>query len=417
MSKFLHCGRWNKNYKFILLTAIFAFFTNYIFGYIFNDYLDEIKMFNQTNDNDNNHIIINYLFRYLGLILISFILYKYELNSRMIIYNNSQENIENQINISPLFILLIMIIMVLQEISEDIFYKSSLRALDFWMFELPLLSYFNLKYFKFKIYRHHKLVIYTNLIICGILKILYLISSINDNNKERKNNSVFKYYSESWGVIPFGIFIYIIIMTSRDFSLSEIKILMQYKYFSIFNILIIYGFIGIILTAIIGIISTFIECNKYYSASVLKICKIKDNTNKIYLENFKIWWNDEINISKIIILLIGVILNYFYRLFYILIIKNLTAIHIIFSFLFYTYFLGMIGNIKNYLDNKNDNISSLLSDALVLTIHTVVFIGLLIYLEMIELDFCDLNYNLKKSIMDRSIQDYELEIDVEEDEA
>ena len=417
MSKFLHCGRWNKNYKFILLTAIFAFFTNYIFGYIFNDYLDEIKMFNQTNDNDNNHIIINYLFRYLGLILISFILYKYELNSRMIIYNNSQENIENQINISPLFILLIMIIMVLQEISEDIFYKSNLRALDFWMFELPLLSYFNLKYFKFKIYRHHKLVIYTNLIICGILKILYLISSINDNNQERKNKSVFKYYSESWEVIPFGIFIYIIIMTSRDFALSEIKILMQYKYFSIFNILIIYGFIGIILTAIIGIISTFIECNKYYSASVLKICKIKDNTNKIYLENFKIWWNDEINISKIIILLIGVILNYCYRLFYILIIKNLTAIHIIFSFLFYTYFLGMIGNIKNYLDNKNDNISSLLSDALVLTIHTVVFIGLLIYLEMIELDFCDLNYNLKKSIMDRSIQDYELEIDVEEDEA
>ena len=42
MSKFLHCGRWNKNYKFILLTAIFAFFTNYIFGYIFNDYLEEI---------------------------------------------------------------------------------------------------------------------------------------------------------------------------------------------------------------------------------------------------------------------------------------------------------------------------------------------------------------------------------------
>ena len=206
-------------------------------------------------------------------------------------------------------------------------------------------------------------------------------------------------------------------MTSRDFALSEIKILMQYKYFSPFNILIIYGFIGIILTSIIGIISTFIECNEYFSASVLKFCKIKDNTNKTYLENFKIWWNDEIQISKIIILLIGVIINFFYRLFYILIIKNLTAMHIIFSFLFYTYFLGMIGNIKNYFDNKNDNISDILSDALVLTIHTVVFIGLLIYLEMIELDFCDLNYNLKKTIMDRCIQEYELEIDNEEDEA
>ena len=61
MSKYIHCGKWNKNYKYILLTAIFAFFTNYIFGYTFNDYLEEIKMFNFFTNN-NNHIIINYFF-------------------------------------------------------------------------------------------------------------------------------------------------------------------------------------------------------------------------------------------------------------------------------------------------------------------------------------------------------------------
>ena len=48
--------------------------------------------------------------------------------------------------------------------------------------------------------------------------------------------------------------------------------------------------------------------------------------------------------------------------------------------------------------------------------HIIIFFGLLIYLEMIELDFCNLNYNTKKSIIDRSIQDYELESDNEEDE-
>ena len=44
------------------------------------------------------------------------------------------------------------------------------------------------------------------------------------------------------------------------------------------------------------------------------------------------------------------------------------------------------------------------------------FFGLLIYLEIIELNFCNLNYNLKKAIIDRSIKDYELGIDNEEDD-
>ena len=67
MSKYIHCGKWNKNYKYIILTAIFAFFTNYIFGYTFDDYLAEIKIVNQINyDGNNNHLIINYIFRYLG---------------------------------------------------------------------------------------------------------------------------------------------------------------------------------------------------------------------------------------------------------------------------------------------------------------------------------------------------------------
>ena len=432
MSKYIRCGKWNKNYKYIILTAIFAFFTNYIFGYTFNDYLYEIKFFKgiitENDDDNNNHIIINYIFRYLGLILFSFILYKIDLLSKnnilksnsednilfksssiKLIYNNSQGNTKNKIIISPLFILLIMIIMVLQEISEDIFYKSNLRALAFWMFELPLLSYFNLKYFKFKIYLHHKLIIYFNLIICGILKILYLIFVINDNNKNdenRKGDLVPEKYHENWGVIPLGIITYLIIMISRAFALSEIKVLMQYKYLSPIKLLIIYSMLGIITTTIIGIISSFIECNKSFSYSVLKICKIKDKTNESYFfENFKIW-KDEINIGKIIILLIGIIINFFYRLFYIFIIKNLTAIHIIFSNLFYSTLLTSIGNIFNNGQNF----------IFFFIIYLIIFVGLLIYLEMIELDFCNLNYNLKKTIIERSIQDYELEIDNEEDE-
>jgi len=309
MSKYIHFGKWNKNYKYIILSTIFAFFTNIIFGYTFNDFLDEIKLFTQyknegngtgnhnntDNNNGNNHIIINYIFRYLGLILFSFILYKCELynkstifrrnskdnipelTSLRLIYNNSEENTKNKIIVSPSFILLIMIIMVLQEISEEIFYKSSLRTLDFWMLELPLLSYFNLKYFKFRIYSHHKLVIYFNLIICSILRIIYLILFIHDGN--RKDN-LFNYINKSWGVIPLGIITYLIIMIS-SFALSEIKILMQYKYISPIKLLIVYGIVGAIITTIIGLISTFIKCNKINSYLDMRICEIEDD-NKAF---------------------------------------------------------------------------------------------------------------------------------------
>ena len=151
------------------------------------------------------------------------------------------------------------------------------------------------------------------------MKIIYLIFAFIDNDEERKKGSVFQYYNEYWGAIPLGIITYLIIMISRAFALSEIKVLMQYKYLSPIKLLIIYGMIGTIITVLIGIISSFIECNLFFA---LKICKIKDNTNITYLENFKIW-KDEINIVKIILLLIGIIINFFYRLFYILIIKNL----------------------------------------------------------------------------------------------
>ena len=424
MPKYLHFGIWNRNNKFVFLSAFFAFLTNYIYGFTYSDYLNEIKITTNIFNIDpiyNNHIIINYIFRYLGLILFALVLYKYELYikysifksysgddifksySIKLIYNNSEQNTKNKIFISPMFILLIMIIMVLQEISEDLFYRSNLRALDFWMLELPLLSYLNLRYFKFGIYLHHKLVIYLNLIICGIIKIIYLIISIKDDKSE-----VFKCYNEYWGVIPLGILTYLIIIISRAFALNEIKVLMQYKYISPIKLLIVYGIIGAIITTIIGLISSFFECNKINSSLDLLICKIKEKEkDKFYLDNFKIWFDDIKKISELLSLLFGMFINFFYKLFYILIIRNLTAIHIIFSNLIYTSFLIWIGFTSNNKDdnNKDDNNYILIGKII---IQIVIIFGLLIYLEIIELDFCNLNYDSKKNISRRSAEDYEL---------
>ena len=433
MPKYLHCGEWNKNNKYILLTALFAILTYCNYGYNFSDFLEGINL-------DNNRIIINYIFRYLSLILFSFALYKYELHKNKIytrntednmlrsssirlIYNNSEENTKNKIIISPMFILLIMIIMVVQEISEDIFYKSKLRPFDFWMLELPLLSYLNLKYFKFKIYLHHKLVIYLNSIIFSIDKITKLIIFTKDGNED----SVFNYYKKNWGVIPLGIFSYLIIITSRAFALSEIKVLMQYKYFSPIKLLILYGIIGVIITTIIGIFSSLFECSTSLN---LNICQVRDS-DKAYLENFKMWKSDfKINFGNICLFLIGIITYFLNRLFYIFIIRNLTIIHVIFSNIVYSYSLLLIGFIyflikkinnenEKKIENEKDNAiyeGNIYIDIIIsLIVYIIVNFEFLVYLEIIELDFCNLNYNLKRNITIRSIADYELKSENGED--
>ena len=84
--------------------------------------------------------------------------------------------------------------------------------------------------------------------------------------------------------------------------------------------------------------------------------------------------------------------------------------HIIVSNLFYTTLLTLLGN--TFIDYNR----ILIIDFFIFILHLIIIFELLIYLEMIELNCCNLNYNLRKAIIDRGIQDYELEIGDEDDE-
>ena len=111
--------------------------------------------------------------------------------------------------------------------------------------------------------------------------------------------------------------------------------------------------------------------------------------------------------------------------YYILIIKNLTPIHSIFSNLTYSFLLQLMGyfyenlnkllyqNQYNNDEDKKDtkeypDYSFLNLIFLGFITQIIVFFGLLVYLEIIELNFCKLNENLRRYIIRRSIEDYEL---------
>ena len=435
---FISWGKCNKNYKYMFLTSLFAFFTNYIFGYIYNDYKSVFKFIDTENQIKlSNHIIYHYIFRFLTIFIISFFLFRYEIKARnqiikkepkdnselalVLIYQDSKSDLLSKLNISTSNVFMVLTILALSSLLDDIFYKSNFRELDFWMLELPILSYLNYKIFNFKIYKHHYLAIFINLIFFPIFKIVSLIilitssDAINQNDTDNYEEEVYYYQKKHKGLIPIGIIFYFIFMIPRAYCFTQIKVFMDLKYVSPYKLLMIYGVIGTIITTFIGIISSFFKCHKIGSMD-MDICKVSnDDENTTYFENLKIYWEIQNSAKDVIIeifsLILGLIVNYLYNLYYILIIKYLTPVHIIFSNLIYSFFLSIIGNfyvsvIRNKETKENDGLEREVFYYIELVIDAFLIFGLLVYLEIIELNFCELNFYLRENIIKRSSEEY-----------
>ena len=77
MAFYISFGKNNKKYKYILRGAIFAFLTNCIFGYIYNDNLDLFVINFSVNGKElSKHVVYHYIFRFLGILIISAIKFK-----------------------------------------------------------------------------------------------------------------------------------------------------------------------------------------------------------------------------------------------------------------------------------------------------------------------------------------------------
>ena len=430
-------GKFNKKYKLILIGALFAFLTNCLFGYIYNDSMDLFIIIDTDIEKKmSNHIIYHNIFRFLGILVISYIRFKWDQrgSSRVtknsiksdsfiinessstinLIYEDSMNEKINNLDDEIYIIFISVTLLVIGQISEDIYYKTHLKSLDFWMLELPIVTYISYKRFNMKVFRHHIFAVCINLIICTTYKIISLIVYIGNTTNEK--NVYYKYNNNSI-FIPIGIVFYLLYMIPRAYSLCQIKYLMDLKYISPYIILIIYGLIGTIICTIIGILSTFIKCNK--TCIEMKICNISNDKNQTYFENIYLYWKAQKEIKNIILEMInltaGIITNYYYYLYYILVIKNFSPMHIIFFNLTYTFgfriiafIINIINNIKKHEEEKvNDKIKII--QYLDFVDFFLVFFGLFVYLEMIALNCCKLNYNLREKIINRSIKEYELD--------
>jgi len=310
MGKYIECGQYNKNFKYIILACVFNILVNFIFGFdLYDDFKTLLLIPSEGQNILYKHSRVYEIFRNIGVFIFACVFYKIEamLNKKKItsqrtlsfssaksnteiiyIFNDLEENIRS---ISILNFIFVITIYVCIEQLSDIFFQLGLMIFDFWMFELLTISYINEKMFKLKIYRHQMFAILFNSIICLLFRLPSFIWSFlmkKEIEEHEKKKSLF--VISNWYIV-LGIFIYIIIITIRAYSYTKIKWFIDLKYISSTKLLIFIGFIGIIVSSISCTIETFIKCSPK-----INFCEVKDESNNSYLDNFNIF-NE--NVSKL----------------------------------------------------------------------------------------------------------------------
>ena len=296
-----------------------------------------------------------------------------------------------------LYYILIIFLWILEE-NLLLIYVDIFKDLDFWFFELICISVIYSKTFVQKIYSHQILGMAISIFVGSLLKIYSITLTFTS---DEKNN----FYSTNKGLISFVI-CYFALIILRSYVNTEIKVFLDLKYISQRILLISYGIAGSIMCFIMGIFTSNVSCSKELENYVC--CMTYDG--KYYYDNFFNYYESGKNLLvRLIIILLG-LLTYFSSIYYCtLIIKTLTPIHVIFSFpiqffiektflLIFTeiFFIERLFNGENLSERF---LADIFGD-------TASIIGFLIYLEIFELNFCGLNFNLKKNIMERSESEY-----------
>ena len=430
MGKYIRFGKYNTNYKFIILTIVFITLSRFIPSFLTEIFL-HYELINKQAINIANHPHCKNCFVYLGIFIISFVLYKYEekltktkiskpsdSSSKKGCFRSIKINEEkkNKLNTKTkiLNILFIVIIISIIEFLKGII--SVLSIFTYWMIILLVIPYTNAKIFNLKTYKHHLCSIF----FCfAVLLIVQLTSFILIMQSDK--NHIYKDY---FWFLPIGIIIFLLYVFVTSYVYSKIKWFMELNWISLTKLFMMYALVGFVINTINCIILTFIKCwgdaKKYF-------CHIKDNEGNYYVDNIILYFEELSDIYEedksdfiflILKLLLSTILISFFVYFFFSTLKHLNPEYYYFSASLIDILFNIIPLFQNKIFRgfyfaKEEKDSELLSKIIILYIigDCISIVGFLIYLEIIELNFWGLNYNLRKSIIERSIRDSEQDYD------
>ena len=436
MGKYISIGEYNKFYKHIWYYLITKFIYEYLFYSFFEEKVELLKnVFPKT-------VLIQGAFNYLALFIFSLLLHIYEVKQRKmgkvkpmkndnsdnkslssnkteksnfdieLIYNDLMES--KYISISD-FMVIVLLYFCIQFFIQ--FFHFNLKGLDYWMFELLFIALVSLKLYNLPIYKHKLFGILFIAIFCTLLKILSTtFRFIDDDNK--------KIYTKYVWIVPLGIIFFISITFLRAYIFVKIKFIFDKKFMLPSNILFLYSFFGAFVSFIVSIIPSNIPCTDasfilseklYTNLTTFKddliqtICQVNEtNSNILYYESYSIYFEEllKFNFLKIILFILKIVLYFSNKLFYLYTIKDLGAEYILCANSIF-YIITEIIDTCFFLFKKT-GFKFYKFFGMIAQIFS--FIGTLIYLELIELHFCELDHNLKKYIKERALENEDMEL-------
>ena len=257
---------------------------------------------------------------------------------------------------------------------QTLLYSNGYDSLDYWTFEIIFTFIFMRKYFEIGFYKHHKYSMFSTIVISTsfLFAATFFPTSYMDNQYQYVKDK----YGNVFYSIPF-ILIFIIISFNYGFSRNYSKVLMQNKFVSKYILIIFIGIAGLILTLIISAISYSYEIDNF----IFYYKELKSlDTEKVLREVFII--TPLFIISQFMQMYLEILTIYYLNPMYCLMLNNICY--------------GTQKIILFILDEEKKYLTYFLLSEIS---EIVAFFGYIIYLEIIELNFCGLNENIRRNIM------------------
>ena len=447
MCKYISFGKCNKNYYFILGSIAVKFIITFIYGYTPILEPDKTIYIFGFKSKIFSHPVITLCFQYLSMIIggiILQIIYNHrnkgsrnikeeevvdvekitdDLHTESIILREYKKNekMKNKNDIKKIF--LIFAVYFISQLTITSLNQLKLNRIKFWSLEPIFLYIFSKKVLNRTIYKHQKISIIIIIICCTSI---YLVNSFLPYTKqctyynEKKNikecaeickeleQNVYEYIIHKYALffIPIFIILYLAAMVGNSYSTVSIKWLMDIKYIRLFKILLNVGIIGFVFALIELFIFSFIPCPKKENQdSVKKICTFSYEGRDFYdniISLFKLKADKYLYIDIFIIIPLFLISSFLDRFFELLIIENLDPFYLVpIDCSFY-----LILEIVDYsITFDKENIYRNLKFACIILSNGLCILLYGIYLEIIELHFCELDRFLRRNIIKREIED------------
>ena len=422
MGKFFSFGKYNKLYKYIWIAIIFKLIYEYLFSHTFPD---QIRFNFLNTKNYPPDILVQLFFNYLGSFFIGILLFLYEKKGMENVEKKTDKGDQSSIALQNLFqktkiihnvsykkfrfktiIIISFLSVVVFQVVMKIFLSNNIDVVVYWVVDLFFLAEINLIMFGVPIYAHKKCALIFIFVFSSIFKFLSTFEILFNDEYEL----IYKYHVT---LIPIVAISYFCVSLLRFYVLTKVKVLFDNEYLPVSLFFTIYNLVGAIILLIGSLIATNIKCidiKKFKGINLFCRIAIK-NGDKVdyYFDNFSYFfeqlWRKEKSLGEnflyLILFIIKVILNGIILFYSMLQVKHLSAEYYQVYFQILYFIIRFIVLAKYLIDGTELklHIYSMLSD-----FGSVV--GTMIYLELIELKFFQLDQNIKKNIEMRSLTEY-----------